>query len=286
MKSRLKWLLYGLYTFAAIIFFLFVLFPEKTVREHAKGLVQNLHPGLTLTIAKAVPKFPISVCLKEVSLMALGETVADVDSLVLRTSFHSIFGRDNDIFFKFKAYGGDIQGMIENNYSINEDCWRLNAIISDLRLESIPPIHKLDYQISGLLNMKVDYQREGTSNANAIMEFYNARVGLPSPFFGQTFFDFKKADATVSVRENIMEITECKIKGLQTDIILSGTVVLKQPLNISILKLNGFINPHLAFLKDLNKKTPLKIFPEKKAGKKGFSFKIKGTIDRPGFFWD
>ncbi len=286
MKFHLKWLLYLLYTFVAVIFFLYVCFPEKSIRAHARFVVENLNPRLTLSVSKAVPDFPLGVCLKKISLSAFGKKAVDADSMTVQTSFYSLFSRKNDFSFKIKAYGGDIRGILKNNGSTNGASQQLTTQVSGVRLENIPALDKLDYKISGQLNSNFKYRQESTVTADAILEIYDAGIKLSPAFFGPKFFEFKKANTRLSVRENVMKIIECELKGPQTDIFLSGIILLKQPLERSELKIKGVINPHLSFLRDLNKKALLKIFPEKRAGEKGFSFKMNGTIDRPAFFWE
>ena len=282
MKTRTKLLFYILYAFGAVALFLFVLFPEKQIRKYAVNMVENIDPNLTFSVSEAVPEFPLGICLKQVTLSAFGEKAVYAENLIVSRSLHSLLGRKDDISFRSEVYGGNINGNLKGKRNNSQ----LNGAVSGIRLDNVPALKSLPYKITGELNADIEYRNGGKTVLDANLEIRDARIELPSAVIGPKFLDFIKANAGFSINENLMKIEQCEVKGPQADIVLSGIIVLRTPPETSEMKIEGFINPHLEFMRDLEKQTSLRIFPDKRPERKGFAFKMQGAIDRPVFFWN
>jgi type II secretion system protein N len=129
------------------------------------------------------------------------------------------------------------------------------------------------------------YSNDNRSGENLSAKFIisDCEIKLLTPVFMLESATFSKIEADLTMKNRKLQVKQCIIKGNQMDGFISGTITLKKPLVKSVLNLAGTIKPHQPFLEKLGKDLPANLLPKKIFDKNGFSIRLYGRLDKPGF---
>jgi type II secretion system protein N len=288
MSKIKKWIGYAIFIIAATAFFLYYLFPSETAEKYIAISLRKTNPDLNITINQIKPTFPPGLRFRDVSLYYLNNPLLDAELIKVTPKIISLIRPKTTFFFKGKAYKGITQGKV--------DIFRINpagrimieAVLTGIQIKDIHAIQNLsDYKISGILAGKVSYSNNKGKDLNisADLNITDSKVDFATPIFSFDSITFRSIKANMIFNNMRLKIKECIIKGYQIDASISGLVTKRNPLGESILNLTGTINPHPPLITNLGKGFTEILFPKKKSGKSGFSFRIGGTFDKPSFSW-
>ncbi|MEW6079949.1 MAG: type II secretion system protein GspN [Thermodesulfobacteriota bacterium] len=280
--GRRKKIAYGFYLTAVALLLLFWRFPGDSARDFAQRAVKRLHPQLGAGIGRVGLVFPPGVNFRDVAWSYNKEPITRTDYIRLRPGLWSLFGSSSVCYIKAGAYGGVISGKcrITKDREAEAD---LQA--GNLTLENVDWLRRLTtHRFSGRMNgtLKAKFEKDDVQ-AESHLVFSDITVTLAAPVLDFQSLRLSVVDADVSATRRRMEIKACTVKGPEIEGEFSGDILVRQPYQMSVLNLKGFLRPQASFLKQAGKTLPIDLLMKKEQGGKGIPVKLTGTIQSPQF---
>lgn len=275
---------YAVFTIMAIAVFLYVQFPEETVRNYAQYTVNRLLPGQRLSIGRLRPSFPMGIRMTSVSLSHRDLTVAELDPVILSPKLLSLAGSRPAVTFRGELCGGTISGIATLDRRENPGVINVNTHFSDVQIRGMTLLQTMsENTVAGLLSGTAEYAGNvSEGSGSAAIALTEVRVALAQPLFSITELSFSNVDAKAELRNReTLQITACTLKGEQVGGNLSGAITLKNPVRLSRLDITGTLRPHPSFIAKLGQMVAA-IFKNRRTGG-DFPFRLTGTIEQPDF---
>lgn len=274
-----------LYIIGAVIFFLYVLFPSETLKQYIAHRLTQGNPSVKVTIDQLRASLPPGVKLYDVTVSHRNEAIVGLDSLKITPSIFSILGANKRMAFIGDAYSGRIKGTAEIDEETQPQNIELDAELSEVQIQRISTLRSfIEHKLSGQLNGTVIFKNSGRNQtATGNFSITDGRIDFSQPVLNQKFLAFKDIDADLVLKNQKLLIKKCSLKGSQMDATISGTISIDNRTGNNRLNINGTMKPHHVLLASLGKNVPVNLMPRGKAGGKGFSFKIKGSLEAPVF---
>jgi len=286
MKNTRKWLPYLLFFIAVTVFFMYHLFPSNIVKNYITYNLNKIYPDINITIDYIKPAFSPGLRLYNVGFYHQNNSLLVAEQIKIAPGLLSLFSPKSTYFFKGRTYGGTIKGKGEVVKNEPARPVMIDAKISGIQAKDIPAIQNLTgRKISGMLDGNFIYSNDNRSGENLSAKFIisDCEIKLLTPVFMLESATFSKIEADLTMKNRKLQVKQCIIKGNQMDGFISGTITLKKPLVKSVLNLAGTIKPHQPFLEKLGKDLPANLLPKKIFDKNGFSIRLYGRLDKPGF---
>lgn len=282
--SKVK-ILYTIYIIGAVIFFLYVLFPAETLKQYIAYRLTQGNPSVKVTIDHLRAALPPGVKLYDITVSHRNAAIVDLDSLKITPSIFSILGSNKRIAFFGDAYSGQIKGTAEVDEETQPQKIEVDAELSEVQIQRISTLRSfIEHKLSGQLNGAVIFKNMGRDQtATGNFSITDGRIDFAQPVLNQKFLAFKDIDADLVLKNQELFIKRCSLKGSQMDATISGTISIDNRTGSNRLNVNGTMKPHHVLLASLGKNMPVNLIPRGKAGDKGFSFKIKGSLEAPVF---
>ncbi len=289
MNNTKNKFLYISYIIAAFIFFLYILFPSYAVKTYIEHKLGSINPDLSISIDNINPVFPPGVRLNTVSFYYIRSLLLDAETIKIVPGIFSVFSSKTAFSFKGVAYDGIINGKAI--IGSNAGHIKIDADLSGIQIKDIPAIkipagiEKEKYKVSGILGGKVTYSNNKGSDRvmGAKLGISDCRIKLKEPVFNHETFTFSKIEVDLAATNKRLQIKSCTIDGDKVSASLSGSIVTKKNLGLSVLNLKGKIKLKPLFFGNMKKNLLASIFPEKMSGNGTFSFRIGGTFNNPEF---
>ncbi|MBF0228434.1 MAG: type II secretion system protein GspN [Desulfamplus sp.] len=305
---RIKHILfYAAYSFAAFFIFLILLFPKEKVANIVCEKVNSKFVDGQIVMQSLAPSFPLSLKAINTSILLNDGNEVKIDSIILSPQILSLYKSIKKIDVKAEAYGGNIDGVIDlgkvtesgkikdlakplSTYDVNVAITFQNLNIQNLK----HTVEKFDIFSSFIMSGKLNYSTlkakmggNVSGNGNGIIALSNCVVKSDNIFLKQMGIE-KVSFTDINIKwdksEDIVNVAVFDAKGSDIKIKLAGEILLKKPVDISTLDLKGEFQPTsanitsiiagLSGLSSLNKLLS-------GSAKKGISFKITGTLQRP-----
>ncbi len=281
MSNIRKGFLYAAYILVATFFFVYYLFPADAAKKYISGNLTATHPELNITIDRVTPAFPPGLRLQAITFYHRDALLLKAEQIKIVPGYLSLFSPAIDFVFKGRAYAGLLEGR--GNITKNRSARQImtGARFSGVQIEKIAAIQDLaGLKISGLLEGKAEYNfsQKSSGNLSAELVLSAFEIGLKAPFLTLDTFSFSKIEAEVDLNYHQLKIKKCIIKGSQMDGNFTGSIILKNPVNKSVLNISGTVTPQPLLFSKLGSILPGN---KKMSGKKGFSVKLGGTLGQP-----
>lgn len=279
-------ILYAAYIICATLFFLYYLFPSKTIKEFLLSKIGQMAPGLSVAVEDVKPAFPIGLKFITVSIQNSGTPLIDAHRLSITPALLSLVTGKIAVNIDCEAYEGMIDakvGFMGKDFMVNSADVELSHIqIGDVTFlkDHIP------HDVSGVLDGRVNYKKgeddKNTVIGNLVLSAFV--IEFSSPFHGLDKINLQKIETNFESNRNEVKVNRFVNKGGDVDGSLSGTVLIHRRIEKSILNLNGTVTPNPVFADKLGKLGPIvKRLLQKNSGD-GFPVKLQGTFERPRFF--
>lgn len=276
--------LYVAYTFLSVLFFAYILFPSDVVQAYLSARMQERFPALDITIGSVKPGFPLGIQCNRVNVAYNEMPVLDAEQLTLSPGLFSLFRESLRIYFDCDAYHGNMSGHLD----LLRDKGRITADagVADVRLEDLTILqdfvpHALKGRLSGKIGCDVGMSGAGRS-VRASLKLVEAGVEFAGPFYGLEKLAFDEIDADLSLEETRLKVDRLTVKGPDANGSVGGTIILRNPVDRSMLNLSGEVIPQPLLIDKLRKKFPVDAFL-KQPGNNKIPFRIGGTPDSPRF---
>lgn len=286
MKSIWKWTLFGGYTLITIVLFLYLLFPEETIKEYAQNRVIQMQPDLSVTIDTVRPSFPPGLRFKAVSLQHAGKPLLAFSNIRFSPELSTLFTKNPAYRFLAAAYDGSIKGRIREYPDASDAHLSAHARIQDIDIGKLFVSKTLSkFSIGGRLNGEILLNKDHKEqvDVNAQLEIEEATVELDAPLIFLKTLSFKKIQTDLKMRSRTLIIRQLSVKGPQMDGRISGSIFLSGDLKQSVLNLTGKIKPNHLLLAAIGKGFQSLLSSAMKREQDGISFRINETIEKPAF---
>lgn len=270
-----RWLGYILFGMCAVVVFLYVLFPAKSVKAYIAHQINQIDPQLELTAGDPFLRLPPGIKLRDASITFNKAPLIRLESLSFFPRIRTLLASEQAFGYLGRAYQGETSGEL---FLAKEGTWRINGSGEGFQTE-LMPIAALIPQ--GTLSGSVAGQFDFSANQGTInLTLDEGALTLAEPLLEIESINFTQLTLDAIVDGNQMQVKEVQMTGPEINGNLTGKVTFKRPLNDSILNISGMIKPHPLFLADLRKKLPPGILSDQIA-QKGITFNINGTVREP-----
>jgi type II secretion system protein N len=282
LSGKLKYSLYALFVIAAVVVSLYARFPSETFRLYATRQAERWVPGVELVVADARPALPAAVRFQDVEVRYQNQPVLRMEEARLSPDWQAMVKFDPAWHVQADVAGGRVQGTIRTKAAGTFEDAALQGDLDRIDLSKLSGMQRLvDRRISGICSGTV------------------SRPGGPPP--SPTEVSLQLADASMEVRQPILQVKEIFLRSVQIDAALIGAAVqirqctfdgsefdgrlagridFENDFSASTVELEGSVIPHAVLLARLKRVLPAQIMA--KRGKNGeFAFLLSGSIKNP-----
>ena len=271
-----QWLGYILFGIGAVVVFLYLLFPAKSVKAYFAYKVAQIDPQLRLTAKDPILRLPPGIKLRNAEILFDKTPLIRWESLSFFPRINAIFSPQKIVRYRGRAYQGEATGDV---FLVSKDDWRIKGAGDGFQAELMPlatiiPQGSLTGTIAGRYDLTLDHQ--GTLG----LAVSNGSLTLNEPLLQVEAVNFDQVTLDAVIEQDQIRINAVQMTGPDINCDLAGQVILRRPLDDSIIDITGTIKPHPLFLADLRKKLPPGFLSDQIA-QKGVAIKINGTIKTP-----
>jgi type II secretion system protein N len=262
MKNTPKWLLYSIYVIAAIVFFIYYLFPSDKIKNYVTSGFNKLNRNINISIDHVSPAFPLGLKLYKVNFYHMDNTLLETEQIKIVPNLLSLFRSKVIFFFKGKAYKGILEGKGEFIKNRPDQHVVIDGKFSKINIKEIPAVKQfIGRNLTGLLEGNFTYHNDeklgGTSEVRCVIS--DGEIELLKPVFKLENIYFSKIEAEMTMRNQRLKVKRCIINASPMDGNVSGLINLREPFGQSDLRLLGVINPNQEFLAGLGKDLPINL---------------------------
>jgi len=276
-----KIVIFLLYTIMAGIVFLYLLFPANLTKDYIQFRSHQLLPDLMIKIGSFSLNFPLSIKLKETDLYYPNSSLF-FDQVNMKPAFWPLCKGEWNFLIQGKIYQGTLKGNARQ--SPNREKWLCTADLRNIQVNQIPlikmsPYLKMTGTLDGSWESALDPDQNLKANAKLLVSECSFKTTLP--VLDKLDFRFDKIELDFLLDHSILKLQHATAFGKQIKAIATGTIVLKQPVEKSILDLDVTIQPQAGAFKNLNDAFTKEFIT---LIKNDFSIKVFGTLDAPDYY--
>jgi type II secretion system protein N len=289
MNNTQKWLLYSIYVLAAVVFFIYYLFPSDKVKNYITSGFNGLNSNVNISIDHVSPAFPPGLKLYNVNFYHMNNTLFETEQIKVVPNLLSLFRSKIIFFFKGRAYKGILEGKGEFIKNKPDQNVTVEGKFSNINIKEISAVEKfVGRNLTGILEGNFTYRDSGKLGGTLDARFIvsDGEIELLTPVFKLERINFSKIEAEMTMENQRLKVKRCIITASPADGNVSGLINLREPLGQSYLRLLGVIKPNQEFLVELGKDLPTNLLPEEIFSKRVVRIRIYGTLDEPRFFLD
>jgi type II secretion system protein N len=287
MSKTKKRLLYSAYIISVTVFFLYYLFPSEDAKEYILFYANKAVPDVKVAVKNVEPAFPPGLLLRQVTIYYQGKPVMESEKLKVVPGILSLLKRELSVYFKSSLYSGVVKGRFNVPLTKSNRLF-VTADIEDIQLSSMMPMIKelIPHKLTGDLKGAITYEREENSrhaSAESDLQLVDCGIEFASPLYGVDSIRFKEIDAGFVLKGSRLKVERVTGNGDDMDADISGSIVIMNKMDKSILNIDGDISPHPSLLGKMGNTAHINSFIKSKSGENGIGFRIRGTPANPRF---
>lgn len=289
MKNTPKWLLYSIYVLAAIVFFIYYLFPSDKVKNYLASGFNNLNTEINIRIDHVSPAFPFGLKLYKVYFYHMDNTLLETEQIKVVPNLLSLFRSKIIFFFKGRAFEGTLDGKGEFIKNRPDQNVIIEGTFSNFNIKKISAVKQfIGRNLTGILGGNFTFHNSEKLGRTLEARFIisDGAIELLTPVFKLENINFSKIEAEMRMENQRLKVKRCIINARPLDGNVSGLINLKKPFGQSYLRLLGVIKPNQEFLAELGEDLPTNLLPKEVFSKKVVRIRIYGTLDEPRYFLD
>jgi len=277
--------LYGLWTLAALLFFLWLLFPgefaEALIEAHAD---RRLSPG-TLNVEGVSPALPLGLSVKGVALTLPGLPPVTARNIRVTPSWLTLVTSRPGAEMTASLFGGKAAGSARIRYKGRQ--WsRIRGRLKGMDLATVSPLLKgrvpIEWSVSGRGDGTFELSRDNKAKGTGRLSLANVTVGFDDPLIPLDNLEFASVVVDVEVDGSKLTFSRIHVEGTEVDAELKGTLTLSRRLESSRINISGTLNPDPGFVKELSDRLPISMLMDPKLLKRGrIPLRISGTLSNP-----
>lgn len=280
-------LYYGLYGFAAGLFFLWALFPSDYFADYLEGLAAKHGDGLVVTIETAHPTLSLGLAMKGVVVSRNGIMNIEADYLKVRPGYFSLLGKKPAVSFSSEVFGGKIKGKIRWDMTRRGAVGVEKLSMADIDLAVFKDQVKgfmPKIAVTGILNADGGYSPEGRGNGLLNLNIRNLTIQPAEPFFTLKQLTFNDVSLSMDILSTKLGIEKCVIEGNEIDGTMTGSISLSDHFDRSLLRLTGTLKPEKSLMDKLSQTMPIQALVGNAMGPDGrIPFQVEGPVSEPRY---
>jgi type II secretion system protein N len=287
MSKKKQRLLYGAYVISVTLFFLYILFPSAVAKKYVMSGLNRINPDLDIMVGNVKPDFPPGIKLYKVSAYYKGDSIFDADKVEISPAILSFFAGRLSLNISGAVYAGLIEAKVDFS-------WRkffpekVYVTMDDIQIGEIIMLKNLiPHDLEGVLTGNINYDAGEEKNVSVTSDILLKEFGLEflSPYHGLKMINLKNIEADLALNGNQLNVNRFTNTGGDADGSLSGSVLIRDVIERSILNLKGSVRPNPVFIEKLGKINPvIKAFLKKSSGNSDIPLNIQGNLEKPRFF--
>ena len=269
----------------AMGFFLYWLFPSRTVSDLIVSQIKQVSPAFQVDIKNAFAAFPPGLKLEPVAMAYADLPIARFDYLKVTPSLLSFLKGPMQFDFNGSLGTGTFKGkaaLTTDERPQTQVTISLDRIPIDLLefLKQWP-----NYKVAGDMNAYVDFDSlKGTGGTtNISLDLAPAKVTFNNALMGIEQLEFSQIQAEMTITPRMLQIKRCEANGAQLEGKITGSIVFRQPIQSSRLTLSCTLKPQAAFVAEHRNDMIAAVLGSESAQKRGIIFRISGTLDNPSY---
>jgi type II secretion system protein N len=280
-------LIYGMVFLGAAVFWSMALFPNDLLPRWLENEFNTLHAEdhLRISIASAVPQLPAGIELKGVGLWWSGLHLIEVDKMHIRLGWPSWRPPKLPLHLNATLHGGQLiaQSALDLGESNNANITAIQ--LDDIDLHDLPAWQQWPkIQLAGVLGAYVTTVNLASAGAGltlaAQITIKAFALTRPSPYPSMKTFQFETIEGEVRCTSAQITLQDILAQGGDIDTRFSGQLQLRNPVQSSVVNLNGSALPGKRLLSRLKEDFPDAPF-EALANGERIAFRVQGRLDKP-----
>jgi type II secretion system protein N len=286
MNLKTKIFFYALYAMAAAVFFLYLLFPSQTISALIVERITQGSPDVQVSIRESQPVFPPGLKLEPLSIEYARIPILRMPHLKVMPSLFSMLSDGKQMTFNGPLGHGSLKGNAEFLMDGQRPQTRIIMNLTEVPMEVFEFLRRWPaYQLSGDMTAYLDYDsRKGSGGTtNLKMQVSPTRIVFDPPLLGLAQMDFTLLESEMTLTQRMLQIKRFELSGNQLEGRITGSIVLKQPLEKSRLSLTCTFKPQAAFLAEHKTDMIGNLLGTASAQQRGIIIRIAGTLDNPSY---
>jgi type II secretion system protein N len=286
MKHTGKIFLYLGFALAAVIFFLYLLFPSELFRDVLTERVAQINPNLMVVTEKIQPTIPPGLKLRSLVISHSDFPVVRSDYLKVTPNLFSLLSDPKVFNFKGPLGSGNFRGRGEINRKTKRPQDKLILNLNNIPIEAFEIIELWpQYKPFGELSGRVNYDslKGAGGTVDADIRITPFRITLNPPLMGLETLDFSELKAQMTMTPRMLQIRRCEASGNQLEGKLTGSIVFSKPFGNSRLTMSLTVKPRPEFVAQHRNDMIGGFFASDKAQKRGILLRFSGTLDNPSY---
>jgi type II secretion system protein N len=275
---------YLLYASAAVLLFLYLLFPDQAVRAYMENRLTAMDPSLAISAEKIRPSIPPGLKMSGVDLSRDGFRIAHFEQTRVSPVFSTLLNKQKRFQFSSHIADGTINGWALMEGSASSGRLRVEADLSDIKLERLDALQSITrFTLTGDLNGRLthDGARAPQGKVNGLLTSPNLRVTLKADLFGISELTMTQTEADFSVDGQTMRLKSLTFEGPMMEGRINGTIELAKPFERSRLNLTGNVKPRPELFTRLQETIPEDMVNPRTLGTRGLNFRVYGSVGNP-----
>ncbi|MDY0390898.1 MAG: type II secretion system protein GspN [Desulfobulbus oligotrophicus] len=291
MVNRIRrWLRAGigylLYVTGVLVLFLWLLFPQETVRRAVEGELGQMWPASSWRVGALTFALPANLILHDVEGYDRGEQgrkLVGIDRLTLSVQpIASLRLRRLQAGCRIEMDKGTVDGFLSKSLSKNDV--QVQGAFQAINITQLSFWQQaLGREVQGVASgsFSVAVQDGTLSSLDVDLEVKNGRIGLKRPVLNHSTLPFTAITATLHGRGGALQIEHGLVKSELFDGRFSGMIRAHSPLLLSELDIEGEMDPQSDFFVGVENTLAFEAL-HLQLKDKALPFKISGTLLDPG----
>ncbi len=275
---------YLLFALLATLLFLYVLFPQETVKAYVDDRLAGIDASFSISASDIRPALPLALDLKGIDLKHHGDKLIHIDQARVSPVLATLLKAQKRFNWSATLAGGSVEGRLFIEGVQTMGTVRTEADLSSIRLERISAVNDLPrFKLTGPLSGHLTHEgsRPPFGQTKGILSVPGLRITLETAFFGIEEIPLDQTEADFSLDGPTLRLKALTFNGPLMEGKINGTIAIEAPLGRSRLRLNGNVKPRPELFARLPDTLPQTILNPRLAGTRGLNFRVLGTIDNP-----
>ena len=280
-----KILLYTGFTIIALFVSLYLRFPSDLIKELMLKQVEEAQPDARIDTQELALMMPPGVKLEPLAVSYADIPIVRMDLIKVKPQLLSLLSDIKRFDLRGQMGSGEFRGTAETGFEANRRHERVTLNLSRVPLEFIEILSQWPSFIpEGAMdaNIKFDAVKAG-GTADINMEVAPASITLDPPVMGIESLEFSRLKAQITATPRMIQIRNCEAEGDQIEGKITGSIILRDPMENSRITVSLTLKPQPAFLEDHKGDMIGGLLATGNAQKRGLVFRISGTLSNPRY---
>lgn len=285
MKFTNKILIYAAFTMVALLVSLYLRFPSDLIRQIVLEQVERAQPDARIDTDRIALMIPPGVKLEPLAISYADIPIIRMDFIKVTPHLFSLLGDVRRFGLKGQMGNGELKGIAEAGLESNRRHGRVTLNLSRVPLEFIEILYQWpSFMFEGAMDANINFNAaKAGGTAEISMEVTPAKITLEPPLMGIESLDFSRLVAQLTATPRMIQIRNCEADGDQIEGKITGSIILREPMENSRITLSLTLKPKPAFLEDHKGDMIGGLLASGNAQKRGLVFRISGTLNNPRY---